>query len=93
MGIAGLPDAPLNPVAGLAGGQASLHWLSSARAATYDVKRATSAQGPFAVIASGVTGNSHVDSSLIRHGTCYYAVSAVNRAGESGNSPIDSTQY
>ncbi|MGO4700807.1 hypothetical protein [Dyella sp. 2RAB6] len=44
-------------------------------------------------IASGDPGNSYVDAGLVRRGTSYYAVSAVNRAGESGNSPADSAQY
>lgn len=93
LGIVQVPAAPLNTVTGIAGQQASIHWLSSAGAATYNVKRSMSPQGPFTVIASDITGTSYVDSSMVRHGTYYYAVSAVNSAGESGNSPADSAQY
>lgn len=93
MGIVKRPEPPLNVVTGIAENRASIHWLSSAGAATYNLKRATSAQGPFTAIASGITGNSYVDASLVRHGTYYYTVSAVNRAGESANSPADAAQY
>jgi Fibronectin type III domain len=63
-----------------------LGWTASTGAASYNVKRATTAGGPYSLIASGVTGTTYTSSGL-RSGTSYcYVVSALNSSGESGNS-------
>src|SRR5262249_54040517 len=54
-------------------------------ATTYNVKRATVSGGPYTTIASP-TSTSYTNSGLTNGTPYYYVVSAVNSAGESGNS-------
>jgi fibronectin type 3 domain-containing protein len=66
---------------------AGLTWTASANATSYNVKRAVTFGGPYAVIAN-VTTTSYTDSSLTNGPIYYYyVVSALNPAGESPNSP------
>lgn len=79
--------APLTPMS-LAATPASttqvdLTWWTTPGAESYVVKRATSAGGPYATIATGVTGTSYSDTSLDELETYYYVVLAVNEHGES----------
>ncbi|OMF81794.1 hypothetical protein [Paenibacillus glucanolyticus] len=62
-----------------------LEWTANG-AESYNVKRATSPGGPYATIAN-VKGTSYSDNTVNNGTTYYYVVSAVNQAGESGNSP------
>ncbi|WHX51008.1 hypothetical protein QNH46_10375 [Paenibacillus woosongensis] len=55
-------------------------------ASSYNIKRATSTGGPYALIASNVKGNSYIDRTVNNGTTYYYVVSAVNPAAESDNS-------
>ncbi|MGG4094774.1 hypothetical protein [Paenibacillus lautus] len=75
---------------------AKLEWTANG-AESYNVKRATSPGGPYAVIAN-VKGTSYSDNTVTNGTTYYYVVSAVNQAGESSNSPeksikIEATKY
>jgi cellulose 1,4-beta-cellobiosidase len=60
-----------------------LAWEPSPSAASYSVARGTSASGPFATIASGVTGTSYADSGLTNGTGYFYTVAATNAAGTS----------
>lgn len=68
----------------------TLNWDVDPGATSYNVKRATSAGGPFATIASPTT-NSYVDNSpeVQQEGAkFFYDVTGVNSAGESGPSLV-----
>ncbi|HKX30076.1 MAG TPA: fibronectin type III domain-containing protein [Blastocatellia bacterium] len=80
------PAAPTGLSASPGDGLVSLGWNASASATSYNVKRATVSGGPYAVIASGVTATSFTNTGLSNGTTYFYVVSAVNGAGESGNS-------
>ncbi|HEV2292472.1 MAG TPA: fibronectin type III domain-containing protein [Tepidisphaeraceae bacterium] len=63
-----------------------LTWTASAGATGYNVKRSTSASGPFTTIATDVTTTSYADTGVTGGATYYYFVTAVNAAGGSLNS-------
>lgn len=77
-----LPTAPLGLSGTLRDGVASLSWSASPFAATYQIKRAATSGGPYAVVATEIQGTTYLDSGLTRNATYYYVVSAVNEAGE-----------
>ncbi|MEK5000563.1 MULTISPECIES: fibronectin type III domain-containing protein [unclassified Paenibacillus] len=73
-----------------------LEWAVTG-AESYNVKRAASPGGPYIQLAN-VKGTSYSDTTVTNGTTYYYVVSAVNRAGESANSPEksikpDATRY
>jgi len=71
------------------GSQITLSWWGSAHALGYNVKRSTTAGGPYAVIAqvdSAAGGTHHVDAGLTPGTTYYYVVSADTPDGESSDS-------
>lgn len=80
-----IPPAPTNLTATAGVQEVMLAWTASTGAATYNVKRATASGGPFNTIASP-TNTSYTDSGLTAGTTYYYVVTALNGAGESGNS-------
>lgn len=71
---------------------ALLAWNSSANAASYNVKRSGSLNGIYTDIATNVTTLGYTNTGLTDGATYYYAVSAVNTAGESANSAVVSVQ-
>jgi probable HAF family extracellular repeat protein len=79
------PAAPINLAEVTGNRSVGLSWMESFGATTYNVKRSTSSNGPFATIAA-VTGTNITDTSVINCTVYSYAVSAVNSAGESPNS-------
>jgi len=86
------PSAPTGATATAAKAQVNgtavvaVNWNAAANATSYNVKRGTSATGPFTAIANGVTGNTYSDTVSANGATYYYVVSAVNGGGESANS-------
>ncbi|XID92815.1 DUF4466 family protein [Paenibacillaceae bacterium WGS1546] len=81
-----VPAAPTGLTATAGDGQATLSWNASSGATGYNVKRATTSGGPYATVATGVTGTSYTEAGLTNGVTYYYVVSASNAAGESANS-------
>ena len=79
------PSAPAVLTATPGNGQVALSWSASSGATSYNVKRATVSGGPYTTIASP-SSTSYTNSGLTNGTTYYYVVSAVNSAGESGNS-------
>ncbi|MBW8780689.1 MAG: alginate lyase family protein [Verrucomicrobia bacterium] len=80
------PPAPSGLAATGGDAQVALTWTASPGAASYQVKRSTTANGPYALVASGVTATSYTDTGLTNGTTYYYVASAVNLGGESANS-------
>ncbi|WP_244864962.1 glycoside hydrolase family 48 protein [Xylanibacillus composti] len=80
------PAAPNGLTAAAGDGAVTLSWNASSGATHYTVKRATTSGGPYAAVASEVSGTSYTDSGLTNGTTYYYVVSASNNAGESPNS-------
>jgi regulation of enolase protein 1 (concanavalin A-like superfamily) len=80
-----VPPAPTGLSGTADNGQATLSWAASANATSYNVKRATTIGGPFAIVANTVM-TAFNDSGLTNGLNYYYVVSALNPAGESANS-------
>ncbi|SMC72153.1 SPRY domain-containing protein [Sporomusa malonica] len=64
----------------------TLSWTTVIGATGYNVKRATTAGGPYTTIASNVTGPSYTDNAVTNGTTYYYVVTAITADSESGNS-------
>lgn len=62
-----------------------LSWDAVTGVTSYNVKRATTAGGPYTTIANNVTTTSYVDTDVV-NGTYYYVVTAITVDGESANS-------
>lgn len=84
----GPPTTPLAPM-GLSAtpgdSRVSLTWNASSGATSYNVKRGTTSQ-IYDTTAIGVTTISYINTTAVNGITYYYVVSAVNSAGESGDS-------
>jgi fibronectin type 3 domain-containing protein len=80
------PPSPTGLTATSGNAQVVLSWTASSGATSYKVKRAAVTGGPYTTIGSP-TSTSYTDSGLTNGTTYYYVVTAVNSAGESGNSP------
>ncbi|MEK5026081.1 pectinesterase family protein [Paenibacillus sp. FSL M7-1046] len=76
LGLTGLPG----------NGAAQLKWPALEGAASYNVKRALTAGGPYDTVASAIAETSYVDKELTNETTYYYVITAVALSGESGNS-------
>ena len=90
--VSATPTAPITPPAVPTGLQATagnaqvnLTWKASAGATNYHLKRSTTAGSGYTQIGAPANAN-FADSGLANGTTYYYVVTAVNTAGESGNS-------
>jgi hypothetical protein len=85
------PDSPPAAPGGLTlkeeNSKISLSWSSVAQATKYNVKRSTSATGPFNTLGT-ITTTTYVDQTVTNGTTYYYAVSAANASGEGSNSSV-----
>jgi regulation of enolase protein 1 (concanavalin A-like superfamily) len=86
-GTVTVPAAPLAVYGSPGAGEVPLRWLPSFGAASYTVKRAAASGGPYTNVATGLTGTSHVDTTVSNNTTYHYVVTATNSAGTSPNSP------
>ena len=78
--------APTNLIATAGDSKVDLSWTAVDGATSYNVKRATTAGGPYETIASNITGATYNDNGLTNGTTYYYVVTAVNSAEESNPS-------
>ncbi|MFS0726650.1 hypothetical protein [Paenibacillus sp. 1P07SE] len=83
-----LPGAPEQVTAVQSAEGIELEWAAAEEAFTYQVKRSTSATGPFEVIQGGVNGTSYLDESALPDTTYYYTVSGGNLVGEGPASAV-----
>jgi hypothetical protein len=80
------PPAPPTGLSATPGNaQVALSWNASTGATSYNVKDSTTNGGPYTTI-TNVTATSYTDTGLNNGTTYYFVVSALNSAGESGNS-------
>lgn len=79
------PAAPTGLAASAGDQQVALTWNASSGATGYHVKRGTVSGGPYTQVGAP-TGTVYGDTGLTDSTTYYYVVTAVNSAGESGNS-------
>ena len=80
------PAVPDNPDAAVVNGyQINLTWDAVDGAASYNVKRSTTAGGPYTIIRN-VSEASDEDKNLAGETTYFYVLSALNSAGQSANS-------
>nr|WP_294928035.1 cellulose binding domain-containing protein [uncultured Flavobacterium sp.] len=86
MAFAYLPPATPKNLSTVAGNnQISLTWTPSLGGTGYNVKRGTSIEGPFEVIAN-VVDTSYVDMTAVNCEKYFYTVSTINSVGESADS-------
>ncbi|MFJ4818997.1 alginate lyase family protein [Streptomyces sp. NPDC088801] len=84
------PDKPTAPagVTAVGGGKAvTVTWVPSAWAESYTVLRATSADGPYEKIATGLDKPAYTDRDAHPGKPSYYTVTATNSRGTSARSP------
>ena len=80
------PAAPANLQVTAGTLLANLSWSPSTGATSYTLKRSTTSGSGYMTVASGLTGTSYTDSSLLAGTTYYYVVAASNSSGASANS-------
>ncbi|MCG1026399.1 fibronectin type III domain-containing protein [Dehalobacter sp.] len=80
-----VPVAPTTLSATAGNAQVTLTWTAVTGSTSYNIKRATTAGGPYTQIGTSTT-NSYTDSTVTNGITYYYVVTAVNSGGESANS-------
>jgi fibronectin type 3 domain-containing protein len=83
------PAAPTALTATPGNNTVSLVWPAAAFATSYNVKRSTTSGSGYVTISTpgAVTGTNYTDATAVNGTIYYYVVSAVNGAGESGNTP------
>lgn len=81
-----VPPPPLGLIVRAPDTAALLAWNPTPAAATYSVKRADTANGPYTTLASGLTNTSYTDNTTVAGNTYFYSVTATNAQGESAAS-------
>ncbi|MEK3913488.1 fibronectin type III domain-containing protein [Paenibacillus sp. FSL H7-0331] len=81
-----IPSVPLGLSAAPSNAQIDLSWTNVTGATGYNVKRSTTAGGPYTTVASNVAGSPYTDTTVTNGTTYYYVISAVNNAGEGASS-------
>ncbi|MBS1710004.1 MAG: hypothetical protein JSS65_14930 [Armatimonadetes bacterium] len=80
------PQPPTNLLATAGDTKVTLAWSPSGGASTYNIKRATTHNGPYATIATQLVAPTYVDTGRTNGTTYYYVVSASNSFGTSADS-------
>ncbi|MCY2953200.1 MAG: PA14 domain-containing protein, partial [Planctomycetota bacterium] len=84
-----LPAAPIFGV-GPDDSKVTIAWQLRPGVTSYNIKRATSAAGPFTNIAPNVTGSLFVDTTVTNRTTYYYVMSSVKQGFEGPDSAVQS---
>ncbi|MBU2702913.1 hypothetical protein Ga0466249_004048 [Sporomusaceae bacterium BoRhaA] len=79
-------DDPSNLIAIAGDSQVALSWTAVTGATGYNVKRSTTAGGPYTTVGANVSTNSYLDTTVTNGTTYYYVVTAVSADSESCNS-------
>jgi hypothetical protein len=79
------PSAPTGLIGTAGDGKAALTWIAPSGATSYNLKRAATDGGPYAIVQNVATTN-YDDLSLTNGSIYYYVVSGLNGGGESSNS-------
>ncbi len=90
--ITPIQNTSLNLTASGGDSKIDLTWDAVDKATSYTVKRATTAGGPYTVIANDITDTSYTDTDVTSGTTYYYIVSSVNTGTEITNSNEASAQ-
>lgn len=77
--------SPINLVATTRDEQVFLSWDAVTKAESYNVKRSTTAGGPYLIIATNITGTKYTDTNVMS-GTTYYYIVTANVNGSEGQS-------
>lgn len=83
---AGYMIGAINLVATAGDTQVALAWEAVTNATGYNVKRSTTAGGPYTTIATNVAGINYIDTAVQNGITYYYVVTAITAEGESATS-------
>lgn len=87
------PSAPAVPSALAVSGGVTIGWEAVPGAASYTIGRSTSPDGPFVVIATGVTSRSYADLLSDTSSRYYYRIQAIDASGTAGGfSPVVSSK-
>lgn len=81
-----VPAVPSGLTATATNTQASLFWNPTSGATGYNIKRATTDNGPYTTIATNLIVTHYADPTATNGATYYYVVTAINAYGESANS-------
>lgn len=81
-----LPSVPGALAATAGNGQVGLVWNAASGADTYNVKRSTTAGGPYTTIGTNVATTGYTDTGVVNGTTYYYVVQAKNASGLSADS-------
>lgn len=79
-------SSPTTLTATAGNAKVDLSWTAVDGAASYNVKRSTTAGGPYETIVSNMTTTTYTDTAVTNGTIYYYVVTAVSTAGESANS-------
>lgn len=82
---AALPATPTGLVAFVTNGTVQLSWSTSSSSSGYNLKKGTTASGPFQTLISSSL-NSYLDTAVLPGSTYYYVVSGTSTNGESADS-------
>jgi hypothetical protein len=80
------PAAPTGLTATAGNTRVDLKWSVSSGATGYNVKRSTVHGGPYATLATAVSGTTYTDMVVVNGTTYFYVATAVNGTGESAES-------
>lgn len=80
------PAGPIGLTATPSNALVKLTWNDSVAATSYNIKRSTSAAGPFTNLLVNTTTTNYTDADVMIGPTYYYVVSALDQFGESTNS-------